>query len=99
MKERVKAFVKKLWFELRYQAWKAKIFTAKNDPQIKKIIECEMYHRSLMNAACAHLDRLTPEDVKNDSYGPYRQAVINHDWATRPGLVDPDNRYTKRKED
>lgn len=98
MKAQVKYLIRKAYMNLRYQWWKAKIFSTPNDPRITKLVKNDIYHHELMSAACVRLDRLTPNDVKNDGNTGYRTAVIFDDWPTRPGLVDPENRYTKRKE-
>ena len=84
MRKRIKSFINKLYIEVRYQAWKAKIFTTKNDPRVKRIVEREMYHRALMDATCAHLDRLPKHKPQRlDDYVDWFAGTIPHDWENR----------------
>ncbi len=95
MIKRVKLFIKKMYIELRYQTWKAKIFTTKNDPRIKKIVNGEIYHSALMNQVLSGLDRLPKHKPQRlDDYVDWFAGTIPHDWENRI-----EERIRKKEED
>lgn len=84
MKAQVKYLIHKAYMNLRYQWWKAKIFSTPNDPRITKLVKNEIYHHELMSATCAQLDRL-PKHIPqpSDDHVDWFVGTIPHDWESR----------------
>lgn len=80
MKAQVKYIIHKAYMNLRYQWWKAKIFSTPNDPRITKLVKDRMFHEDLMEATIDLLDRIDPKTAKVD-HNPYKFiGVIKTDW-------------------
>lgn len=85
--KKLKSILQVAYVKLRFHWWKVKIFANINDPRVKRLVSDEIYHRRLMDAVCAQLDRLPPHNPKHDDdtlyVGSLFVGVIPHDWESR----------------